>query len=81
MQTSRRIANQKNAVSRGVSKLPQEKFVLTEVFEKESMQDKVNSVLDLYYNGTYPREIIQIIIEYAGLLFRGKKSLCWIQYY
>ena len=60
---------------------PLGKYVLT-ARRKQTRQEKVDSILPLYVDErcVLPGPLAQLIVEYAGLMFIGKKSLCWIEF-
>ena len=59
---------------------PLGKYVLTA--RKHTKQEKIDSILPLYVDDRcmLPDPLVQLIVEYAGLIFIGKKSLCWIEF-
>ena len=60
---------------------PLGKYVLT-ARRKHTKQEKIDSILPLYVDDRcmLPDPLVQLIVEYAGLIFIGKKSLCWIEF-
>ena len=44
-------------------------------------REKIESIVTLFYEGgPLPDAVVQYILEYAGLLFVGRKSMMWVQY-
>ena len=60
---------------------PSNSSVRLDLLGKMKRRDKIESIVTLFYEGgPLPDAVVQYILEYAGLLFVGRKSMMWVQY-
>ena len=91
--TSQPIENLKNAGRRGASKqalakydrikanMQKEKFVLNHERRLVRRKENLREVISLYRERSpLQDDLITIILLYAGMIFIGKYSICWVQF-
>jgi hypothetical protein len=44
------------------------------------MRAEVKNVIDLFSNGKLEDVYVRLILEFSGIAYFGKKSVCWIEF-
>ena len=65
-----------------MQKISKERFVIAHDLRVRRRQENIKDILSIYTDGRclLQNEIIVYVLEYAGMLFLGKRSICWVQF-
>ena len=65
-----------------MQKINKERFVIAHNLRVRRKQENIKDIVSIYTDGRclLQNDIIVYVLQYAGMLFLGNRSICWVQF-